>query len=88
MSLRLFSRISKILKPGGVWVNHGSLDFRYDDSKTESSIEITKEEMDLIIARSSMRVIKRDSFRCRAPYSVGGIISEEYRTTFTVAIRV
>ncbi|CAN8073175.1 unnamed protein product [Agarophyton chilense] len=42
---------AKILKIGAVWINHGCLDFKYDDSLTESSVEITKEELDLVIAR-------------------------------------
>lgn len=86
--IAVIARIAKILKPGGIWINHGSLDFRYDDSLTEPSVEITKEELDLVIARSGLRVIKRDTFRCRPPYAVTGIVSEEYQTAFTIAVRV
>lgn len=81
-------RIAKILKTGGVWVNHGSLDFRYDDSMTEPSVEITAEELDLVIERAGMRIINRENLRCKPPFAVTGMISEEYKSTFTVAIRV
>lgn len=81
-------RIAKILKTGGVWVNHGSLDFRYDDSMTEPSVEITAGELDLVIERAGMRIIKTESLRCRPPFAVTGMIDEEYKSAFTVAIRV
>lgn len=81
-------RIAKILKVGGVWVNHGCLDFRYDDSLTETSVEITKDELDLVIARCGLRVIRREQLRCRPPYAVNGMISEEYESYLTVAVRV
>lgn len=81
-------RIAKILKTGGVWVNHGSLDFRFDDSLTEPSVEVTLEELDLIMARSGLRVVTRENLRCRPPFAVQGMINEEYGSTFTVAARV
>lgn len=81
-------RIAKVLKVGGVWVNHGSLDFRYDDSEAEPSIEITLEELEFVIARAGMRVLRRDSRSCRPPYVVNGMVSEECQSTFFVAVKV
>ncbi|KAI0563036.1 S-adenosyl-L-methionine-dependent methyltransferase [Gracilaria domingensis] len=79
-------RIAKVLKVGAVWVNHGCLDFKYDDSLTETSVEITKEELDLVIARCGLRVIRREKLRCRPPYVVNGMITEEYESYLTVAV--
>lgn len=81
-------RIAKILKSGGVWVNHGSLDFRYDDSMTDPSIEITLEEFDLVLARSGFKVHRRETLRCKPPFAVNGMLNEEYESTLTVALRV
>lgn len=87
-------RIASILKPGGTWVNHGSLDFRYDDDSSSSdggagqNIEITKEELDFVIARSGLRVLRRESFHCKPPYFVNGMVHEEYETIFFVAVKV
>lgn len=81
-------RIAKILKVGGVWINHGCLDYRFDDSDTEPSIEINKEELDFVIARTGLRVIRRDSYLCRPPCVVSGMVLEQYESTFLVAVRV
>lgn len=81
-------RIAKILKVGGVWINHGFLDFKYDDSVSEPSIEITNEELDLVIARCGLRVIRRESLKCKSQYAVNSMMNEEYESTFTVAVRL
>lgn len=81
-------RIAKVLKLGGVWVNHGSLDFRYDDSESEPSIEITLEELEFVIARAGMRVLRRSSRSSRPPYVVNCMVSEEYHSFFFVAVKV
>ena len=81
-------RIATILKPGGTWINHGCMDFKYDDSQSDPSIEITSEEFDLIVARCGLRVLKRETQRCRPPYAVSGMIQEEYESILTVAVRV
>lgn len=81
-------RIAKILKVGGVWINHGSLDFRYDDSATEPSVEITAEEFELVIERAGMRIARKERLRCKPPFAVSGMINEEYKSCFTVAVRM
>lgn len=81
-------RIAKILKIGGVWVNLGCLDFRFDDSESEPSVEVTSDELDLVIARCGLRVISRESLRCRPPFVVVGMVTEEYDSMFTTAVRV
>lgn len=81
-------RIAKILKIGAVWVNHGSLDFRHDDSLTESNIQITKEELDLVIARCGLRIIQREDLKCRPPYVVNGMVWEEQDSYLVVAVKV
>lgn len=80
-------RIAKILKPGGIWVNHGSLDFRYDDSETEPSVEITAEELELVIQRAGMRIMRKEELTCKPPFAVNDMINEEYKSIFTVAVR-
>lgn len=80
-------RIAKILKIGGVWVNHGCLGFKHDDSMTEPCVEITMEELDLIIIRCGLQIIRKDSLNCRPPYVVDGMTSEEHESSFIVAVR-
>lgn len=81
-------RIARVLKVGGVWVNHGSLEFRYEDSATEPSVEITKEELEFVTARCGMRVLRRESYRCRPPHVVSGMVSEEVDSVFFVAVKL
>lgn len=81
-------RVAKILREGGVWVNFGGLEFRYEDSEDEPSIEVTAEELDLIIGRAGMRVLKRESVACKPPFSVGGMIEETVDACFTVAVKL
>lgn len=81
-------RVAKVLKPGGVWINHGSLDFRHEDSDSETNIEISKEELEFVVARSGLRVLRRESLRCRPPFVVNGMVHEEYESIFFVAVRV
>lgn len=81
-------RIGKVLKVGGVWINHGSLDFRYEDSDSEPSVEISKEELDFVIARSGLRVLRRESLSCRPPFFVTGMVQEQFESIFLVAVRV
>lgn len=100
-------RIADVLKAGGVWVNHGSLDFRYEEDMTtvsagindnndnsndmhkqERNIEISKEELELVIARCGLRVLRRESFQCRPPFFVNGMVHEDYESVFFVAVKV
>lgn len=81
-------RIAKVLKVGGVWINHGSMDFRFDDSESEPSVEISKEELEFVVARSGLRILRRDTFLCRPPFVVSGMVSEQYETNFMVSVRV
>lgn len=81
-------RIATILKSGGVWINHGSLDFRFDDSETEPSVEVTAEELELVIQRAGMRIIRKEMLICKPPFAVSGMINEEYKSIFTVATRI
>lgn len=80
--------IAKVLKTGGVWVNHGSLDFRFDDSSTDPSVEITLEEFNLVVERSGFRFVKRETLRCKPPFAINGMLHEEYESIFTVAVRI
>lgn len=80
-------RIAKLLRGGGVWINHGSLDYRFDDSVTEPCIEVTAEELDLVTVRTGLRVVKREHLNCKPPFSVGGMIDENLRSCFTVAVK-
>lgn len=86
--LGFVNRVAAVLKPGGVWVNHGSLDFRYEDADEEQSVEITQEELDCVIARCGMRVLRRQSFDCKPPYHVPGMVNEKYESIFFVAVKV
>lgn len=86
--LGFVNRIAAVLKPGGVWVNHGSLDFRYEDADEEQSVEITQEELDCVIARCGLRVLRRKSFDCKPPYHVPGMVNEKYESIFFVAVKV
>lgn len=81
-------RIAMLLRAGGVWINHGSLDYRYEDSVAEPCIEITAEELDLVMVRAGLRVVKRDHLRCKPPFSAGGMIDENLDSCYTVAIKL
>lgn len=80
-------RIAKILKVGGVWINHGCLDFKYDESLSEPSVEITEEELELVVARCGLKVTRKETYRCKPPYVVNGMINEDYESCFMVAVR-
>lgn len=53
--LRLFW---SLLKPGGVWINHGPLQYHFEGSKTEMSIELIWEEIKLAAERIGFCFLK------------------------------
>lgn len=81
-------RVAEVLRSGGVWINLGGLDYRFEDSQTEPCIELTAEELDLVMVRSGFRVVKREWVTCKPPFAPGGMIEEEVDATFTVAVKL
>lgn len=81
-------RIAKVLRAGGVWINQGGLDYRFEGSVIEPCIEVTAEELDLVMVRTGLRVVKREHLRCKPPFSVDGMIDESIDTCFSVAVKI
>lgn len=81
-------RIAKILKTGGVWINHGTLDYKYAEAQDEPSIEITAEELYNVIPRIGLRLLCKENRKCGRAKGPHGLYLEEYDTLFFTAVRL
>lgn len=80
-------RVAKILKPGGVWVNHGGFDFRFADDLDEPSIELTEEELMELLPKVGLRVVKEERRKIRMPDADDALVRETIGTVFFVAVK-
>lgn len=87
-TLAIVKRIAKLLKVGGVWVNHGTLDYEGSRSSEEPVLALSEEELFNIIPRLGMRVIARERRRITRLATPDDVVIDEFESLFFVAVRV
>ena len=83
--LRLFWGL---LRPGGVWINHGPLQYHFEGSRTELSIELSWEEVKLAAQRIGFQFVE-DYVAAPEKYASDSesLTHTQYRPIHSVAIK-
>lgn len=55
--LQYLTRFHALLKPGGIWINHGPLLYHFEGSSGEVSIELSLEEVKLMAAKVGFKLV-------------------------------
>lgn len=80
--------IYKILKKGGVWINFGPLLYHYSDIESECSIELSWEELKLIIIDFGFEIKKEEIRECVYSSDIDSMMKSVYRCVFFTAIKL
>lgn len=81
-------RIAHILKVGGVWINHGTLDFKNARDEKNPVLTLSQDELFTLIPRLGMRVIAREKRRIARLAAPDDVVVDEFESLFFVAVRV
>ncbi len=88
-------RIAHVLRVGGVWVNHGTLDYSRRDgaedaaeTTVDDSIQVTEEELFRILPRLGLRVVSRERRKIPDFNASDDVIKDVFESVFFVAVRV
>eukprot|EP00727_Mastigamoeba_balamuthi_P010121 m51a1_g5731 hypothetical protein (545) ;mRNA; r:1133463-1136870 len=79
--------ISKLLKPGGVWINLGPLLYHYADMPGEISIELTWEEIKEALPSFGFTLEKEERASCSYTSNKRSMLCVTYNCMFTVCTR-
>lgn len=80
--------IWRLLRPGGYWINHGPLQYHFEGSQSEKSIELTWEELRLAAERIGFRFLKDETGEWNGYASEGGALSTtKYLPIHSIAIK-
>jgi carnosine N-methyltransferase len=78
--------ISKILKPGGYWINLGPLLYHFADMPNESSVELSYEELRSVILSFNFEIIKEETgLSAKYTQNQRSMLKYEYDCVFFVA---
>lgn len=76
--------IAKILKPGGLWINLGPLLYHYADMYTETSVELTLEEILVVSRKLGFEISGVQHVRCAYARNPASMLKTEYNCAFFV----
>ena len=82
--LDLFARI---LKPGALWVNCGPLLWHFADIPGEPSLELTWEELRLLIVDAGFDIVEERTVECPYASNERSLLSATYHAIFFVAVK-
>lgn len=77
-------RISLLLKPGGLWINHGPLLYHFEGSLTDCSIELTLEEIKEVSTRFGFSILEDSSTECSYTQNCLSMHRTIYQCSFIV----
>lgn len=89
--MQVINRIAHILRVGGVWINHGTLNYESSDTDNnllDDHIRLTEDELFRILPRLGLRVVSRE--RRKIPQFSSGldVVHDVFDSVFFVAVRV
>jgi carnosine N-methyltransferase len=79
--------IHKILKQGGVWINFGPLLYHYSEIQSECSIELSWEEIRLIIIDFGFIITKEEIRECCYSSDIDSMMKTVYKCVFFTALK-
>lgn len=79
--------IHKILKESGVWINFGPLLYHYTEIESECSIELSWEEVKLIIIDFGFKITKEEIRECCYSSDIDSMMKSVYKCVFFTAIK-
>lgn len=77
-------RISHLLKPNGLWINHGPLLYHFEGSPTDCSIELTLEEIKQVAHSFGLSVLEETSTACSYTQNHRSMHKTVYQCSFIV----
>lgn len=82
--IEYMERFHALLKPGGVWINHGPLLYHFEGSLGDCSIELSLQEVRLVAGRLGFTIEQERMTTCRYTADAYSMYQTEYHCSFMV----
>eukprot|EP00698_Gefionella_okellyi_P024539 TRINITY_DN8694_c0_g1_i1.p1 TRINITY_DN8694_c0_g1~~TRINITY_DN8694_c0_g1_i1.p1 ORF type:complete len:407 (-),score=81.91 TRINITY_DN8694_c0_g1_i1:624-1844(-) len=79
--------INRVLKPGGVWINFGPLLYHFADMDTESSVEISYEQLQSVVRACGFTITNEDTRVTPYTHNQRAMMRLEYICKFFTAVK-